>query len=51
MPSVAKCNDLGNVINVLTYRALQATAHHSLFEMYLHVMECLLKSSTMHMGT
>jgi hypothetical protein len=39
MPSVAKCNDLGNVINnVLTYRALQATAHHSLFEMYLHVI-------------
>ena len=39
MPSIVNCNDLGNVINnVATYRALQATAHHSPLEMYLHVM-------------
>jgi len=51
-PSVVNCNDLGNVTtNVATYRALQATALHSSFEMYLHVMECLLKSFSMHMGT
>jgi len=52
MPSVVNCNDLWNVINnVALYKALQATAHHSVFEMYLHVMECLLKSFSMCMGT
>ena len=52
MPFVVNCYDLGNVINnVATYRALQAAGHHSPFEMYLHVMECLLKSFSMHMGT
>ena len=53
MPCVVNCIDLGNVINnVATYRALQATAaQHSPFEMYLHVIECLLKYFSMRMGT
>ena len=51
MLPVVKYNDLWNVINNETYRDLQATALHSPFEMYLHIMECLLKSFSMLMGT